>query len=117
MDLLENDVLCKECKVPMDKDQAIKDGFKLRTFQCPNCKKTYFHPVDLERYEQYHKLKEKEFNMKLRQIGNSFCISIPREIVRFSHAQENSIVSISMENPERIGIIFKKKITYREGFE
>ena len=114
MDLLENDVLCKKCNVTMQKGTATKGGFKLRAFQCPSCQVKYFHPVDLERYEQYHKLKTKQFSMKLRMIGNSYCISIPREIIRFNNIEEDSMVSLSMEDPERVGLIFHKRI-YRGG--
>ncbi len=115
MDLLDNtDVLCKKCKAPMERGIANKDGFKLRVFQCSNCKARYFHPLDIEKYEQYNKIKEKEYHMKLRMIGNSFCISIPKEIVRFAHVKEDSIVSLSMENPERVGIFFRRETrTYR----
>ncbi len=59
------------------------------------------------------KLKEKEYKMKLRMIGNSFCISIPREIIRFNHIKEDSIVSLAMEDPERIGIFFRKRTVIR----
>ena len=108
MDLLENaDVLCKKCKAPMERGINLKDGFRLRVFQCPSCKARYFHPNDSEQYEQYQKLKEKQYHMKLRLVGNSFCISIPREILRFNHVQEDSIVALSMDDPEHMRIIFK----------
>jgi hypothetical protein len=113
-DILDDlDVLCKKCKVPMDRGTTTKDGFQLRIFQCPKCKTAYYHPTDLEKYEQYKLLKERHFNMKLRQIGNSFCISIPSEIIKFSHIQENSFVSISMEDPENVRLIFHKSTTVR----
>jgi hypothetical protein len=116
MDLLDNtDVLCKKCKAPMERGIAVKDGLKLRLFQCPSCKARYFHPSDLENYEQYRKLKEKEYQMKLRMVGNSFCISIPKELVRFNHVKEDSIVSLSMDDPEHMRLVFHRKtITYRE---
>lgn len=114
MDLLDNiDVLCKKCKVPMGRGMSHRNGFKLRIFQCPKCKAHYFHPTDLEHYEQYVKLKEKEYKMKLRMIGNSFCISIPREIIRFNHIKEDSFVSLSMQDQERVGIIFRKRTVIR----
>jgi transposase-like protein len=110
MDLLENiDVLCKKCKVPMERGNAVKEGFRLRAFRCPDCKSQFFHPADLEKYEQYKTIKEREFNMKLRMIGNSFCISIPREIIRFAHVEENSMVSLSMEDGEKVRMIFHQK--------
>lgn len=114
MDLLENtDVLCKKCKEPMERAIALKDGFQLRVFQCPNCKARYFHPSDLEKYEEYHKLKEKQYSMKLRMVGNSFCISIPKEIVRFTHTREDSFVALSMEDPNNVRIVFRKQVIHK----
>jgi hypothetical protein len=116
MDLLDNiDVLCKKCKVPMERGMGIKDGFKLRAFRCPTCKDKYFHPADLEKYQQYMAIKEREFNMKLRQIGNSFCISIPREIIRYAHVEENSFVSVSMEDSEKVRLVFHRKTITQSG--
>lgn len=116
MDLLDNtDVLCKKCKAPMERGIAIKDGFKLRVFQCPTCKARYFHPTDIDNYDQFRKLKEKEYHMKLRLIGNSFCISIPKELVRFNNIKEDSIVALSMDDAEHMRIIFRSQTVYREG--
>ncbi|MBN2421576.1 hypothetical protein JXB27_04830 [Candidatus Woesearchaeota archaeon] len=115
MDLLDNtDVLCKKCKVPMERGSAVKEGFKLRAFRCPKCKTQYYHPSDLEKYSQYKAIKEREFNMKLRMIGNSFCISIPREIIKFAHVEENSFVSLSMENGEAVRMAFHQKKVVRD---
>jgi len=98
----------------MERGISLKDGFRLRVFQCPSCKARFFHPIDLETYEQYHKLKSKQYQLKLRMVGNSYCISIPKEIVRFAHVKEDSFVSLSMEDPERIGIFFRKTTIRRD---
>ena len=117
MDILENtDVLCKKCKVPMERGMAEKDSFKLRAFQCPNCKARFFHPNDLEKYENFQKIKEKQFNMKLRMVGNSYTISIPKEIVRFTHVKEDSVVAVSMEDPNNVRIILRKQIIHKEEY-
>ncbi len=118
MDLLDNiDALCKTCKVPMKRETTTKEGFIMRIFRCPSCHSQYLHPIDLEKYEQYHQLRDKQFNMKLRMIGNSFCISIPREIIRFNQIEENSIVSLSMDNPEHVRLIFHHRHITQGGFE
>jgi len=117
MDLLENiDVLCKKCKVPMERGISSKEGFKLRVFQCPNCKARYFHPSDFEKFEEFQKIKGKQFNMKLRMVGNSFTISIPKEIVRFTHVKEDSIIALSMENPDNVRIILRKQVVHKEEY-
>ena len=117
MDILENiDVLCKKCKVPMERGLARKEGFQLRVFHCPNCEARFFHPLDLEKYEQYQNIKEKQFNMKLRMVGNSYTISIPKEIVRFTHVKEYSVVAVSMEDPNNVRIILRKQVIHKEEY-
>lgn len=94
----------------MERGIALKEGFRLRVFQCPNCKARYFHPSDLDKLNEFQKIKEKQFNMKLRMVGNSFTISIPKEIVRFTHVKEDSIIALSMEDPDNVRIILRKHV-------
>ncbi len=72
----------------MKKAQISKKGFLLRAMICPKCSERIIHPIDEERYNKFINLKNKEFRVKMRLVGNSYAVSIPKEIVSFMRAQE-----------------------------
>lgn len=120
-DLFDNPILCKECKKAMAPVLVSKNGYNLRAIKCPVCRRVIFHPTDKQEYENYLRLKEKDFEVKMRMVGNSYAISIPREIVNFMEEQEkmlNKMVKLSFEdmgrlsldfNPENKGRVVKSK--------
>ncbi|MEM4330733.1 MAG: hypothetical protein QW273_01860, partial [Candidatus Pacearchaeota archaeon] len=73
------------------------------------CNETIYHPADLKDYEEFMKLKEKEFNVKMRMVGNSYAVSIPKEIVNFMKEQENilnNVVKMCFEEVGKISLKF-----------
>ena len=60
-----------------------RNGLELRAVECPSCHDKIIHPADLNGLEQFKDLKDKKFNVKLRMVGNSHAISIPKEIIDF----------------------------------
>ena len=112
-DIFETTIVCDQCNKKTSKTYNIKDGFKLRVWKCDNCKKTWYHPSDLQEYNEFKKIKDKTFKVKLRMVGNSYTVSIPREIIDFQEEIQNEIDKIlylSLEEPEKLSIIFKKHI-------
>ena len=94
----------------MQKANIIKNGFSLRALQCPECKNIIIHPEDKTEYEQFMQLKNKTFKVKMRLVGNSYAVSIPKEIVDFIHEQEkimNDMVNLCFENAKKINLIFE----------
>ena len=87
-DLFDQVVLCSECGKRMSKIVLIKNGFKIRALRCDKCQKIIHHPADIEEYKRYIQLRQKPFAVKLRMVGNSYTVSIPREIVDFHREQE-----------------------------
>lgn len=83
MDIFDAKILCKECNTEMKHSVVDKNGFQLRAMQCSKCGDQIIHPVDLERFNHFRDLKGKTFSVKLRVVGNSHAISIPKEIVEF----------------------------------
>ncbi len=110
-DIFDHKVLCNQCNVQTIKNYAIKDGFQLRVLECPSCSNVIYHPGDLKEYEEFTKLRAREFNVKLRLVGNSFCVSIPKELIDFHREMEefNDLVKLSLEKPGRITIFFGGK--------
>ncbi len=107
-DIYETTILCNECKKPTEKVIIVKKGFKLRGWKCEHCKKHWTHPKDLEEYHHFQEIKRRDFQVKLRQVGNSWTVSIPKEIIRFEEITKTEVINMAMEEPGKLSIIFKK---------
>ena len=83
MDIFDAKIGCKKCGEEMQKISVAKDRFNLRAVKCGKCGDMIVHPLDREKMEQYEDLKGKTFKVKLRMVGNSHAVSIPKEIVDF----------------------------------
>jgi hypothetical protein len=111
-DIFENTILCKNCKKAMKPILISKNGFNLRAMKCGKCNETIFHPNDQQEYENFIRLKQKEFNVKMRMVGNSYAVSIPREIVDFLQDQENvmnkmnNMVRLCFQDANRLSLSF-----------
>ena len=112
-DLFNQKVLCNHCNVQMQKGTAQKEGYTLRALHCPSCNKKVFHPGDLEELRHFQRIKEKEFRVKLRMVGNSYTISIPKEIINFQEEMQEEMeesIRMCLEEPEKLSIFFSKRL-------
>jgi hypothetical protein len=108
-DIFDNPILCRKCNKEMKPVLISRNGFNLRAVRCAKCGETIVHPVDKQEYENFTKLKSKEFEVKMRMVGNSYAVSIPREIVDFMHESEkmlNDMVKLSFDNANRLSLMF-----------
>lgn len=108
-DIFDTKISCKNCSKEMQKVLITKSGAQLRAVQCQNCKDTIIHPADLNALEHYKGLKGKTYNVKLRVVGNSHAISIPKEIVNFMREQEkimDDMVKLHFEDMRKISLRF-----------
>ncbi len=113
MDIFNETISCKECKLEMKHGIINKQGLELRAVQCPNCKKQIIHPADLNAIENFKNLKGKTYNVKLRLVGNSHAISIPKEIVDFIRTQEmvmDDMVRLCFEDMSKISLMFNSPV-------
>ena len=78
-DIFDQVVLCDKCNVKTNKNYAFLEGFRIRILECNKCGEVIYHPGDIKEYEEFKKLKTRDFNVKLRMVGNSFCVSIPKK--------------------------------------
>ena len=101
-DIFDANILCRKCNVPMTKMEIGKDGVKVRAVQCPKCHDRIIHPEDKSKLEQFNDLKGRTFSVKLRMVGNSHAISIPKEIVDFMQYQEK-MMKRNFDNVVRLG--------------
>ena len=111
-DIFDNQILCNNCRRVMKPTLLNKNGFNLRAIKCEKCNNTIFHPADKKEYDDFMRLKQKELNVKMRMVGNSYAVSIPREIVDFMHDQENmmnNMVKLCFEEAGRISLMFNNE--------
>lgn len=111
-DVFDNPILCKSCKKEMKRVDVSRDGFNFRMVVCPKCKAQIVHPLDEQEYNKFKSLKNKEFRVKMRLVGNSYAVSIPREIINFMNAQEkmmDDMVRLCFEDLGRVSLNFGDK--------
>ena len=65
-----------------------KEGLQLRAVECGRCRDKIIHPADLNCLNHFNDIRGKTFNVKLRMVGNSHAVSIPKEIVDFMNEQQ-----------------------------
>ena len=108
-DLFDNTILCRNCDKKMQKNFIEKNGFRLRCVACAKCGNKIIHPADLKEYEDFQNLKKKNFKVKLRFVGNSYAVSIPKEIIHFMEEQEKKMkemVDLCFEDFGKISLNF-----------
>ncbi len=108
-DIFDNTIICSKCNEEMKKVSIAKNGFLLRAVVCPKCNEKIIHPVDDEEYNRYINLRNKEFKVKMRQVGNSYAVSIPKEIVSFMESQKemmNDMVRLCFEDLGHVSLNF-----------
>ena len=111
-DIFDNVVLCKECGKRMERISVNKSGFQLRALYCQKCNKKIFHPGDIEEYKRFTNLKQRQFHVKLRMVGNSYAVSIPRDIIDFIneteefHKKMQRMVTLAFEHTNKLALMF-----------
>jgi hypothetical protein len=93
----------------MQKTNVSKNGFLLRAVICPDCGHKIIHPVDEQEYNKFINLRNRDFRVKMRLVGNSYTVSIPKEIVCFMREQEkrmDDMVRLCFEEMGRLSLNF-----------
>ena len=108
-DIFDATILCKDCACRMEPVIINKSGVRLRAIECPECKDHIIHPSDVNAVENFKNIKGKTYSVKLRIVGNSHAISIPKEIINFIREQENimdNMVKLCFEDMNRLSLEF-----------
>ena len=112
-ELFDTTVLCDQCNRATTKKISVIDGFQLRSWACENCKKEWIHPGDSQEYENFKQLHNKTFQVKLRYVGNSYAVSIPREIIDFEEEMQKEfgkVLRMMLEEPGKLSIFFSQRM-------
>lgn len=123
-DIFDAKISCKNCNKEMKEAIVKKDGAELRAVKCENCGDLIIHPADLNCLEHYRDLKGRTFNVKLRVVGNSHAISIPKEIINFMNEMHKSarkdmddMVRLCFEDFRKLSVFFGDDFNARNGNE
>ena len=110
-------IICSRCNKETRQITLDQEGFKIRAKECPSCEKTWTHPGDMKDFEQFSHLKQRQFDVKLRRVGNSHTITIPREILEFEkhffnqfrqlEKEMDQMMRLSLEEPGKIILRFR----------
>ena len=108
-DIFDAKILCKKCGVEMKPVVVEKRGLQLRAVKCLKCNDKLVHPSDLNCLNHFNDIKGKTFSVKLRVVGNSHAISIPKEIVNFMNEQQrdmDDMVRLCFEDFRKLSLRF-----------
>ncbi len=112
-DIFDTTILCKKCHKEMQGCIVSQNGMELRAVKCKTCGDTIIHPADLNGMENFKDLKDKKFNVKLRMVGNSHAISIPKEIIDFMNERQREMkrhmdaVSLAFDDFDTLRLKFR----------
>ncbi|MAH07899.1 hypothetical protein CMI38_06650 [Candidatus Pacearchaeota archaeon] len=108
-DIFDNKILCGKCSLKMTPQIISKDGINLRAVYCQKCNIKIIHPKDEQEYNNFMNLKKKQYHVKMRFVGNSYAVSIPKEIVNFIKDHErimDNMVKLAFEDFGKISLDF-----------
>ena len=108
-DIFDNKILCSKCNVIMKQVELEKNGFVLRAVQCERCGSRVIHPKDEAEFANFSQLRNKVFKVKMRVVGNSYAVSIPKEIVDFVKIQEkimDDMVRLCFNDAHKLSLMF-----------
>ncbi len=111
-DLFDNIIICKDCGKRMKKAEIVRNGIPIRYAFCEKCGKKEYHPLDIERYKEFQQLKQRPFRVKLRMVGNSYAVSIPRQIIDFFSDAKKLTEEVEMQFAEfdKLMLTFHEKV-------
>jgi len=116
-DLFDNTIICKDCGRKMVREDIVRNGCSVRFLECKKCGQKIYHPEDVESYKRFNALKNRQFHVKLRMVGNSYAVSIPHELINFFSADTEDIhrnmekrmermVTLAMEEMNKVALMF-----------
>src|SRR3989339_500737 len=79
-------------------------SYEIRGWVCAKCKKEYIHPEDSMKISKLEELKKSNPSVKIRTVGQSLVITLPKEIVDVYDLEKGEIVRLNPENLKKIEI-------------
>ena len=95
-----------ECGGMASRSTVKYKDYKLRGWVCKKCKKEYIHPEDSLKISKLVALKKSRVKVKIRTVGQSLVITLPKKIAELYDLQKGESVELSPETLKKIEIEF-----------
>lgn len=79
-------------------------NYEVRGWICKKCKKEYIHPEDSLKISKLEELRKSKVRVKIRTVGQSLVITLPKEIAKLYGLEKGETVELSPENFKKIEI-------------
>ena len=98
-----NEIPC-ECGSMASKSAVKYKDYEVRGWICKKCKKEYMHPEDSIKISRLEELKKSGIKVKIRTVGQSLVITLPKELANLYGLEQGETVELSPENFRKIEI-------------
>ena len=78
--------------------------YEVRGWVCKKCKKEYIHPEDSLKISKLEALKKSGMKVKIRTVGQSLVITLPKEIAEIYGLEKGETVELVPGSMKRIDI-------------
>lgn len=99
-----NEIPC-ECGGMAGKGTVKYQDYEVRGWICKKCKKEYIHPEDSLKISKLEELKKNGIKVKIRTVGQSLVITLPKELAELYGFEQGETVELSPENFRKIEIV------------
>lgn len=93
-----------ECGGMASKGTVKYKDYEVRGWACKKCKKEYIHPEDSLKISKIEALKKSGIKVKVRTVGQSLVITLPKVIVELYGLERGEMVELTPENLNKIKI-------------
>ena len=93
-----------ECGNMASKSTVKYKDYEVRGWVCKKCKREYLHPEDSLKISKLEALKKNHIRVKIRTVGQSLVITLPKEIAELYGLEKGETVELSSEGLKKIGI-------------
>ena len=93
-----------ECGGMAGKSTVNYKGYEVRGWTCKKCKKEYIHPEDSLKISKLEALKKNGIKVKVRTVGQSLVITLPKELVELYGLEKGEFVELTPGSLNKIEI-------------
>ncbi len=93
-----------ECGGKASRSTVKYKDYEVRGWVCKKCKKEYINPEDSLKISKMEALKKSGVKVKIRNVGQSLVITLPKELAELYGLQKGETVELSPENFKKIEI-------------